>query len=127
MAKETKQLKKMYLLSEAAVERLKQLDEVEKEFTVLDKRMKKILYSKKLKGHTKWIMYNHLLQKYNELRRKMSNEYHKELNAKKSSTENKTMETQTNATSPPTNPFGNIYQPNFDDLEFENEFENQNT
>lgn len=75
MAKETKLLRKMYLLSDASVQKLKELDDAEKEFTTLDHRMKKILYDKKLTGHTKWMLYNNLLEKYNNLRRKMSREY----------------------------------------------------
>lgn len=130
MAKETKLLRKMYLLSDASVQKLKELDDAEKEFTTLDQRMKKILYNKKLTGHTKWLLYNNLLEKYNNLRRKMSQEYGKTKDSrKKIETDTQTETHQKQQAAPRVNPFDmNIHDniPDFDELDFSNEFENQN-
>lgn len=137
MSKESTNLRKMYLLSDSSMQRLKELDKIEKEFTELDKRMKKILYSKELNAHDKWILYNDVLGKYNELRRQMAADVkHKNKpTPKKNST---TMETQTDdhelpqqqrRASVPNNPFTENIRTNVPDingLSFANEFENQN-
>lgn len=141
MTKETKSLRKMYLLSDTTVQKLKDLDDAEKEFTILDKRMKQILYNKKLPPTTKWMLYNNLLVKYNNLRRQMSNEYHTEYDRRRKY--DSTAQTDY-ATAPrrlsdaviepfgrPTgtyNPFdANIKTnlPDFDKLDFSNDFEKQ--
>lgn len=122
MAKETKLLRKMYLLSDASVQKLKELDDAEKEFTTLDHRMKKILYDKKLTGHTKWMLYNNLLEKYNNLRRKMSREYETTKDKRKKIESNTQTETRVN-------PFDlNIRDniPEFDEFGFSNGAENRN-
>lgn len=122
MAKETKLLRKMYLLSDASVQKLKELDDAEKEFTTLDHRMKKILYDKKLTGHTKWMLYNNLLEKYNNLRRKMSREYETTKDKRKKIESNTQTETRVN-------PFDlNIRDniPEFDEFGFSNGAKNRN-
>lgn len=124
MAKETRLLRKMYLLSDASVQKLKELDDVEKAFTTLDKKMKQILYNKKLSGHTKWLLYSNLLQKYDALRRRMGHEY----DVKIQSSKKNDSEVQTDNANK-TNPFNqNIHDniPDLNDLDFSNDFEQRN-
>lgn len=129
MAKQTNMLRKMYLFSEGSVQKLKELDEAEKEFTELDKRMRKILYDKKLAGHTKWLLYNNLLQKYNNLRRKMSNAYNMEKAQLAEATDKSKKSISPEKSSVAQNPFdANIHDniPDFQELDFSSEFEQRN-
>lgn len=132
MAKETKLLRKMYLMSDASIQKLKELDEAEKAFSILDKKMKTILYNKKLSAHTKWMLYSNLLQKYDNMRRQISLEYKNKVDSKGNKVETKD-ETDSPATKEqrfvtPINPFDqNIRDniPNINDMDFSNEFENR--
>lgn len=112
----------MYLMSDAAVEKLKELDDAEKMFSVLDRQMKKVLYSKKLPPQTKWILYTNLLTKYDNLRRSMSQTYY----AQKNNQKKISSETQTPTEQP--NPFdrpNRTHIPDLDGLDYSNDFESR--
>lgn len=51
--KDMQLLNKMYLMSEATIEKIKDVENMERNFTALDKSMKDVLYNKKLNDHEK--------------------------------------------------------------------------
>lgn len=69
--KEMQLLKKMYLLSEATIEKIKDVEDMERNFTTLDKAMKEVLYNKKLNDHEKLQYYKNFLDKYLHLRKQL--------------------------------------------------------
>lgn len=74
--KENKLLRKYYLLTDASVKRLKEIDRTEKEFSNLDRKMKQVLY-RKIPPYSKWQLYNSLLTEYDTLRRQTYEKYGK--------------------------------------------------
>lgn len=124
MSKENKLLRKYYLLTDASVKRLKEIEEAEKEFSILDRKMKQLLY-RKLPPYSKWQLYNSLLTKYDALRRQM---YHK-FGEKKVEKKTNEMEIQTDKIQTPakdtTNPFDDSNAVEYNRLDFMNDFENR--
>lgn len=53
MAKDSKALKKMYLLSESTFQKIKDIEDAERNFSTLDKAMKSVLYNNKISNHKK--------------------------------------------------------------------------
>lgn len=126
MANDAKLLRKMYLLSDVSVKKLKEIEAIERQFSSLDNQMKKVLYNKALNNYTKWHMYNNLLQQYNHLRQQLKDQH----SATKKQ-ENTSIQTQTNSdvNENKPNPFEanertNI--PDIADLDFASDFENRN-
>lgn len=68
---DSKLLKKMYLLNEVTFEKLKDIENTERNFGSLDKAMREILYNKKINNHDKLLLYTNLLNKYLNLRKQL--------------------------------------------------------
>lgn len=68
MAKELQQLKKYYLLTDESIKKLRETEAAENQFSVLDHRLKKILYNNRLTGYNKFVLYMDLFNKIYQLR-----------------------------------------------------------
>lgn len=108
MAKDSKLLKKMYLLSESTFQKIKDIEDTERNFTTLDRAMREILYNKKNNTHDKWQKYLNLLNKYIMLRKQLVAR-HGETTDKK--TEDKTQKKVNDHSKK--NPFDDIDNTNF--------------
>lgn len=75
MAKDSKALKKMYLLSESTFQKIKDIEDAERHFSTLDKAMKSVLYNNKISNHKKLTQYTALLDKYMLLRKQLVAKY----------------------------------------------------
>lgn len=75
MTKDSKVLRKMFLLNESSFQKIKDIDDTERNFDALDKAMRAILYNKKLNTHEKLIKYTDLLEKYLKLRKQLVAKY----------------------------------------------------
>lgn len=75
MSRDSKLLKKMYLLNESTFSKIKDIEDTERNFNRLDRQMRKILYGKNTSTHNKWLQYSKLLEKYMNLRKQMIAKY----------------------------------------------------
>lgn len=75
MARDSKLLKKMYLFNETTFQKIKDIEDTERNFNALDKEMHDILYSKKMNAHEKLTKYKQLLEKYIYLRKQLLTKY----------------------------------------------------
>lgn len=75
MTNQNKMLKKMFLLNETSFQKIKDIEDTERNFNALDKHMRAILYNKKLNDHEKLVQYTELLEKYLKLRKQLLTKY----------------------------------------------------
>lgn len=69
MTSDNRKFNKWYLMNETTFDKMKSMEDAEKNFSVLDKLMKTILYNKKMNIHEKYIRYTQLFEKYLKLRK----------------------------------------------------------
>lgn len=75
MAKEVKQLRKYYLLTDESMKKLREIENIEKQFSAVDRRLKKILYNRRLSAHNKYLLYAELFNKLQQLRQNLQMKY----------------------------------------------------
>lgn len=102
MTKDNRLLKKMFLLNESSFQKIKEIEDTERNFNALDKAMRAILYNKKLNNHEKLMQYTELLEKYLKMRKQLIAKYGEDSVKSHSIKEEK-----------PTNPFESAVKNNF--------------
>lgn len=75
MSKQLNQLRKYHLMTEESMKKLREIEGAEKQFSAIDKRLKRILYNKQLTGYNKFILYSQLFDKFQQLRQEIKKKY----------------------------------------------------
>lgn len=75
MSRQMKQLRKYYLMTDESMQKLKDIANTEKLFSMLDRQLKKVLYNKRLTGYNKFLLYSQLLGKLHQLRKERDKKF----------------------------------------------------